>query len=214
MNALSAILTLSAQVSNALERTARPNLKDVKEARDASKKCTKISDATVALLEEGIYEVCEAPAEDTPLFKGTEPAPGVNVEEPAPPVPMPVAPLQTLGFDPANAIDVEVLPTHPLDMVTASDVTGQDALFDALLNRLENAGIEEGLKLKGWAKAKAKWDAAWNDATAEKEEVQAMKKVYDLAVFALETRQPISWAIPTEKEINDHARMLAIASGE
>ena len=213
MNALDSILSLSAQVSNALERTARPSIKDVKEARDFSKKCTKIADAAVALLEEGIYDVAERPEEGAPLFAPTgQPAAGVHVEEPEPPKVVQMALGCAVGTE--GAIDVEVEPKHPLD-VLAEDVLAQDAAFNALLTKLENAGLEEGLKLKAWKKAEQAWINAWNIAAeTDGDELPALKEVYDLAVFALETRRPISWAIPTEKELNDHARKLAIASGE
>lgn len=137
MNALDAILTLNCQVATALERTARPNLKDVKEARDASKKQTKIADAAVALLEEGIYEVADRPVEDTPLFTLTgDPAPGAEVEDPAP-----------------------AIVSHPLDGLSEDEAL---VLFGQRLDDAEATWKEGGNSLKAFKGIRKAWTFAWN----------------------------------------------------
>jgi len=67
-NALDSALVDLAAASTALERTARPNLKDVEEARDRAKKAHGILDAAHKLMSVGIYVVADAPAmPGTPL---------------------------------------------------------------------------------------------------------------------------------------------------
>lgn len=207
MNALDTALQHLAAAASALEHTSQPTLKDIKESRDKAKAAHEILDASTKLLGYGIYTVTSEPGADTPLFSADgQPAAGVHTPEPTPAA----VQLQTLG-----CIDVEVLPPHPLDAVDVDDILAQDAAFDDLLNKLENAGVEEGLKIKAWKKAKEAWTKAWDlAAETDGDELPALKEVYDLAVFALEVRKPISWAIPTEKEVIDHQRRLDLASGE
>lgn len=210
MNALDTALQHLAAAASALEHTSQPTLKDIKESRDKAKAAHEILDASTKLLGYGIYTVTQEPGADTPLFQPDgQPAAGVHTPDP-PPEPKP---LQTLG-----CIDVEVLPPHPLDLLDENgenDILAQDRAFDDLLNKLENAGIEEGLKIKAWKKAKEAWVKAWELATeVDGDELPALKEVYDLAVFALEVRKPISWAIPTEQEVIAHQRQLDLASGE
>lgn len=154
MNALDAILSLNCQVATALERTARPNLKDVKEARDASKKQTKIADAAVALLEEGIYEVADRPIEDTPLFNTStgQPAAGVQVEPEAPAAepeapagePVPDLTLPTLGM----------AAPHPLDGFTEDQAL---AAFEKKLEEVEVAWKDGGKTLKAFKGVRKAW---------------------------------------------------------
>jgi len=67
-NALDSALVDLASASTALERSARPNLKDVEEARDRAKKAHGILDAAHKLMSVGIYVVADAPASPgTPL---------------------------------------------------------------------------------------------------------------------------------------------------
>lgn len=207
MNALDTALQHLAAAASALEHTSQPTLKDIKESRDKAKAAHEILDASTKLLGYGIYTVTQEPGADTPLFQADgQPAAGVHTPEPTP---EPKS-LLTLG-----CIDVEVLPPHPLDKVDPNDVVAQDAAFDDLLNKLENAGLDEGLKLKAWKKAKEAWTKLWTTAAeTDGDELPALKEAYDLAVFALEVRKPISWAIPSEQEVIAHQRKLDLASGE
>lgn len=140
------------------------------------------------------------------------PAPATEPEaknpEPPPPAPEPptIREFQTLGMAaPGPVIDVEpeAAPAHPLDGMDADEAR---EAFGDLLDKLEEAGVEEGLKRKDWNKAWDKW--TWNA------ELPAIRKGYDLLVFALNVRKPLSWDVPTDKEIFDHQRKLAIAAGE
>ena len=60
-NALDSALQKLALASTALERSARPNLKDVEEAKEAAKAAGKILDAAYTLLSCGVYTVAEEP---------------------------------------------------------------------------------------------------------------------------------------------------------
>jgi len=139
-----------------------------------------------------------------------EPTPeAAQMEDPAPAP----APLQTLGFravedvPPGEVIDAEVEDAHPLD---GMDEGAAEEATQKLMEKLGEAGVEEaGLKRKDWAKAEKAWIAIWPEDC----DLATTKKVYDLLTVAL-ARNPISWDIPDEKEVIDHDRKLAIASGE
>lgn len=208
MNALDTALQHLAAAASALEHTSQPTLKDIKESRDKAKAAHEILDASTKLLGYGIYTVTQEPGADTPLFQPDgQPAAGVHTPEPDPEP----KPLQTLG-----CIDVEVIPPHPLDLLKDEDgdpdFNAQDRAFDDMLLKLENAGIDEGLKMKAFKKVREAWMQVWSAACAADDEQAACREAYDLAVFALETRRPFSWAIPTEQEINDHARKQALVN--
>ena len=82
-NALDSALVDLAKASTALERTARPTIKDVEEAKDASKRAHSILYAAHKLMSVGIYTVAEAPTSPgVPLpFDGPGPIPSVPIEE-------------------------------------------------------------------------------------------------------------------------------------
>ena len=129
-----------------------------------------------------------------------------------PPAPAHVAgrEIPTLGMGPV--VDVEPEPAHPFDGLDADAINN---LVSKIFDQLEEAGVEEGLKRKDWKKPYEAWCAILpfiNDL--EDEDLPGLREAFLLLTFALETRKPISWAIPTEAEVNDHARKLAIAAGE
>lgn len=203
MNALDTALHHLAAASSALERTAKPSLKDVKESRDAAKRSHKILDAAVALLEEGVYQVAEVPPADTPLFDGKgQPAPGTHTTAEVPPADTPKVVPMALGCssvsEPVIDIDVEVEPAHPFD---GKDEDEQVSLFNEALDQLEEAGVEAGLKRKAWNKAVAAWDEAWEwDA----------RSTFTRLEVAL-ARNPATWNIPDDAEVAAYQRKQALA---
>lgn len=170
-NALDCALVDLAAASTALERSARPNLKDVEEARDRAKKAHGILDASHKLMSVGIYTVADAP-----VSPGT-PLPFPPAQPDAQVVPT-GDPLPTLAYT-----DAEVVPTD-------EERTQQ---FEELLDKLETDGLEGGdLALKDWKKAEKDWCAAWG---------QDPKDTYGRLSFAVNHREPISWGIPTDEEM-------------
>ena len=116
-------------------------------------------------------------------------------------------PVQTLGMAAQPVIGVQPEPAHALDGL---DVDAAHEAFDLLLEKLEEDGVEEGLKRKDWNKA---WDK-WTDLVNWDADLATIRKGYDLLRFAMEVRKPFSWAVPTEKDLFDHQRKLALAAGE
>ena len=154
------------------------------------------------------------PTEKAAAAATPEPAPEAPKVEPEPEL----APreIQTLGMAEPQApiIDVvpEPAPAHPLDGMS---VEGADETITGMLEQMEEAGVAEGLKRKDWGGMGGfgtKWQQVMPDWDCE--DLEAFKKAYDLLDFALNHRKPISWAVPTEKDLFDHQRRLAIAAGE
>lgn len=186
-NALDSALVDLAAASTALERSARPNLKDVEEARDRAKKAHGILDAAHKLMSVGIYVVADAPTQPgTPL-----PFPPEGGATPPPMSEADPEPLPTLGY-----VDAEVVEDHE---PTPGDL-------EDLLDQLETAGLEGGdLALKDWKKAEKTWRAAW-----EKDP----KDTFDRLSFAVHHREPISWDIPTDMAAPEFVDPLAEEGGE
>jgi hypothetical protein len=152
-NALDTALVKLAASSTALEYTSRPNLKDVKKARDEAKSAFKILDAAVALLEEGVYTVAEEPPKDEPLFNTAgQPAAGVHIAEPEEtPVgepETPTAPRGTLGMTPPHALD---------------GLSENDALvaFEKRLEDAEQVWREGGKSMKAFKAVRKGWMQLW-----------------------------------------------------
>ena len=134
------------------------------------------------------------------LQEDGEPAPAAAQDAPA----SAAASLQTLGCTSGAVIDVEA-EVHPLDGDEDPEGTVQK-----LLEQLEEAGVECGLKRKDWKKtAEPAWMAIWPEDC----DLAITKHVFDLAIVAL-ARSPITWDVPTDQELFDHQRKLAIAAGE
>ena len=155
-------------------------------------------------------------ASAAPLPPAPASAPEPEPKKPEPPAPTPGPAnvsgreIQTLGMGPV--IDVEPEPAHPFDGL------GDEAINDLVtttLDKLEEAGVEEGLKRKDRNKHYQAWSAILPFVNGpDDEDLPGVKAAFLLLLFALEVRKPISWDIPTEKEVFDHQRKLAIASGE
>ena len=138
------------------------------------------------------------------------PAPPAEPEAPAPEA----RPIQTLGMGPVIDVDVvepEAPVPHFLDGKTDAEI--YEAL-SSTLDKLEEAGVENGLKRKDWIKAYDAWCDILPMAEEDLSNLEALKKGHDLLIFALMSRQPFSWAVPTDKEFFDFQRKLAIAAGE
>ena len=146
------------------------------------------------------------------------------VAPPAPPVPEPTsapaepepapAPLQareipTLGMAPGPIIDVVPEPEQHYLPANCEPSMAEEQIQE-LFEKLEEAGVEEGLKRKDWSKAWNLWMAVWPEDC----DMPTNHKVADLLDFALNHRKPISWAVPTDQEFFAHQRQLAIAAGE
>lgn len=103
INGLNAVLVELAAASTALERTSRPSLKDVKEAKASAKKATELLGASETFMAYGIYTVTEEPMEPGPaLFKpngdpAVFPATEPEVAE-VPPTPTPLDLLRSWEF--------------------------------------------------------------------------------------------------------------------
>jgi hypothetical protein len=150
--------------------------------------------------------------EGAPSEKAVVPPPATPEPPPATPEPAPAPPalreILTLGMAaPGPVIDVNPEPAHPLEGMTEGEA---EAVVQELLADLEEAGVEEGLKRKDW---KAAWEA-WMKIWPEDCKVCTTAHVWDLVMFALNVRKPISWAVPTDQEFFDYQRKLAIAAGE
>jgi hypothetical protein len=90
-------------------------------------------------------------------------------------------------------VDAEVVEPHPLDNKSDEE---QDKLFDEMLDQLEEAGVEEGLKRKEMKKARQ----AWVDRWASWQQVEDLYDTFNRLHFALNVRKPISFEIPTDEE--------------
>lgn len=88
-NVLDSALVDLAAASTALERTARPTIKDVEEAKERAKRAHTILDASHKLMSMGIYAVADAPVSPgVPLpFDGPGPIPSVPIDEAPEPSP-------------------------------------------------------------------------------------------------------------------------------
>lgn len=129
-NALDSALVDLAKASTALERQARPGIKDVEEAKDAAKRAHGILDAAHKLLSVGIYTVADAPPEPgVPLFK-----PNGSPAVPPPPTAA-VESIATLGYT-----EAEVIP-QPADLLRSWpgwDAVEQQEQFDAQVAQIED----------------------------------------------------------------------------
>lgn len=201
-NALDSALVDLAAASTALERSARPNLKDVEEARDRAKKAHGILDAAHKLMSVGIYVVATAPAmPGTPLpFDG----PGPVAEEPV--APSPAELLRSWeGWSEEEREEQFLAQLAQIKEICPDADTQQ---LENLLDKLETAGLEGGvLALKDWKKAEKAWRAAWK---------QDPKDTFGRLSFAAYHREPISWGIPTDEEMaaSEFVDPLAEEGGE
>ena len=126
--------------------------------------------------------------------------------EEQPPAP---APLQTLGMNQASVIDVDVVedpPEHPLDGMSLEDA---ETVVQELMDDLEEAGIENGLKRKDWKAAEAAWMKVWPEDCG----LEHHKMMFDRLTTAM-ARRPITWAVAGDPETFAHMRKLAVAAGE
>ncbi len=149
----------------------------------------------------------KAKPEPAPRIFEENGAPTPEAELPAEATPMPcAAPLPALGYTAPReegAIDVEVVDVsavvqpHPLDGLTPTE---QETVVYGLLDKLEEAGIQEaGLKRKDWKKAQEAWMSIWLE-----DDEESTHQIYDALTFALDKRQPLSWAVPTVEEMQAH----------
>jgi hypothetical protein len=122
--AIDLALQLGARAATRLEYTAKPTLKDKKDARDYYKRAAKVLDSAVGLEEEDVYE--------------TGPRPDPVPEVPAPGVPLP--------FDGAAA---QELPELPLELLVFPNLSGEDQeeAFDSLLSQLCDRSESDGAEV-------------------------------------------------------------------
>lgn len=131
-------------------------------------------------------------------------------EQPAAPANLPTRELPALGMSQGQVIDVESEPAqvHPLDGLDEGEA---EQVVNELFDDFEEIGVSDhGFKRKDWKVAYEAWVKVW----PEECELAITRKVYDLLQFACHERKPFSWSVPTEKDLFDHQRKLAIAAGE
>lgn len=124
--------------------------------------------------------------------------PAATVEPSAPPAPAPGAmsgrPIPALGMAEGQVIDVTPEEEEIEDEFDMWDEEERLNEFEQLLNKLENDGKEEGLKLKDWKKAQAAWQQLI-DADP--------KDAYGALKFAVYYRPgKTCWDIPTQTEMD------------
>jgi hypothetical protein len=191
---------------------ALDDLKRISKAIDRPGVKTAIGPSGEALFDDELQPAPKA-AESAapPLAPVQEPTPA-----PEPPAPaqatVPAREIMTLGMGPVIDVVPEPLAVDPFDGLDADAIND---LVSKRLDELEEAGVEEGLKRKDWKKPYDAWCVILpfvNDL--DDEDLPGLRDAFRLLMFALETRKPLSWAIPTEAEINDHAHKLDVAAGE
>lgn len=149
INGLDAVLVELAAASTALERTARPTLKDVKEARASAKKATDLLGAAETFLAYGIYTVTNEPNPDEKF-----------VDQNNYRIALPEVATEIVAEDP-------IIPT-PLDLLRSWEVWTEEERkehFDAQLVELsrvhqECTGEVEPLDVTPWLEA-------WNTDPAQ-----------------------------------------------
>lgn len=261
-NALDNALVLLAQASTALERTAKPGVDDVEEAKEKTKRAAKILEAAHVLMSVGVYTVADEPDRFVDQNSYQIAIPEVPAELVAEPVPFPgiLAEFDTwseedqlneferrledlrvslehpdeqnleqwdaaweadrkLAFtrlliaearEPrtfkvpddeevatwrAQFVEVEEVPAlaeQPEHMQhwLAWDAEEQLREFEALLSKLEDAGVEGGKKRKDWKKAVRPWQDLF---------IADREKAWRLLWIAYhERKEPVSWDIPAD----------------
>jgi hypothetical protein len=149
-----------------------------------------------------------APAPEPKPKPKPEPTPVVEETYPpksAAPAPISAREIPTLGMGPVIDVDV-VEQAHPLD---GMDEAAAEEAVNTLIAKLEEAGVEDGLKRKDWKAAEKAWVATWPEDC----ETDVTKRMYDRLVLALE-QNPVTWTVITDKDLFDHQRKLALAAGE
>jgi hypothetical protein len=137
-----------------------------------------------------------------------EPAPATAPEPPAPaPANVAAREILTLGMGPVIDVEPETPAAHPLEGKTDEEAEG---IILAMVEKLEEAGVEEGLKRKDWKAASEAWMKVWPEGCG----MTMHRQMFDMLTFALDGRKPISWAVPTMPDVFAWQRKLAIAAGE
>ena len=143
-------------------------------------------------------EKAVAPAPEPP--PAPAPVPPTTWEpEPVVPAPAPVTAreIPTLGTKGCPVIDILPEP-EPRAVVAALDEFDlwdeEERLneFERLMGRLEEDGVEEGLKRKDWLKAVTAWQALIDEDP---------KEAHARLTFAIYYRKACTWDIPTQTEI-------------
>lgn len=251
-NALDSALVDLAAASTALERTARPTIKDVEEAKERAKRAHTILDASHKLMSMGIYAVADAPVSPgVPLpFDGPGPIPSVPIDEVPEPSPADLlrswflwdeaeqndqflaqlgqlkelepdadtaayeatfeedrtaafqAVIFALAQDPIPTeypapedvtAWVESMTPEPADEFETWTPEVRQANFKDLLERLQKEGLEQGdLTVKAFVKAEKLWQKAWEANPAD---------TFRRLRYAIFTRCPLAWTIPTDEEM-------------
>jgi hypothetical protein len=145
----------------------------------------------------------EKPAPGPALFQDDgESALAHEPEPPTEPTPMPyAAPLTTLGC--VIDVDAEIVPTASDESTDEFDMWSdeeRDEAFQMALDRLEEEGVQEGLKRKNWPAADKAWQAAWETFP---------KDTFRRLTFAVYYRKGITWDIPQDGEMEAYEQAQA-----
>lgn len=176
--------------------------------------------AAIGCSGEALFDDEGAPAEKAAAAAAPAPDPKPPKSEPEPAAAPAPREIQTLGMAESGPV-IDVEPEQPVAHFIPDDAqpAACDSCITEALEELEEVGVEAGLKRKDWKSAWEAWTEAlekiWpTDDPIADGWLQKARRCYDLVDFALHHRKPISWAVPTEQELFDHQRKLAIAAGE
>jgi hypothetical protein len=174
MQGIDTILQHLANASGALERTARPGIKEVKEAAGSAKIAADLLKASETFLSNGIYVICDEPA-------------GAYVD----PAEHRIEMLELTGVEPDLPAELLPLPDLLGDFAQLHE-TAQAAAFEDHLQTLwgkTEHGTEDDDPASEWSNP---WRAAFTESRLD---------AFARLTFALDHRLPITTAFPTDEEM-------------
>ena len=180
MQGIDTILQHLANASGALERSSRPGIKEVKEAAGSAKIAADLLKASEVFLSNGIYVICDEPA-------------GAYVDPAAHRIEMPEVREELVAEETPAA-----LPPLP-DLLGDFDQLHPEAQADRFSGELAALGEQdpEGSNNE-------EWDGAWIEAFNE-----SRLDTYARLSFALDHRQPLSMAFPSDDEMRSWREQFA-----
>ena len=174
MQGIDTILQHLANASGALERSARPGIKEVKEAAGSAKIAADLLKASETFLQNGIYVICDEPA-------------SAYVDPAAHKIEMPE--VTHIELDETAPVELPPMPDLFIDGFKDETPEDQKVAFESALEDLDGAGLEKLPDVNEWE------DAPWW-AAFDLDPIAAWLKL----MFAIHHREAFSFEVPTDEE--------------
>lgn len=174
MQGIDTILQHLANASGALERSARPGIKEVKEAAGSAKIAADLLKASETFLQNGIYVICDEPA-------------SAYIDPAAHKIEMPE--VDHIELDESAPVELPPMPDLFTDGFKDESPEDQKVAFESALEDLDGAGLEKLPDVNDWE------DAPWW-AAFDADPIAAWHKL----MFSVYHREPFSFEVPSDEE--------------